>query len=887
MALPPRHRLGRFEIVSLLGVGGMGEVYRARDTRLGRDVALKVLAPALSADDNALQRFEQEARVVSGLAHPNIVTIFDVGSDDQSRYLVTELLDGATLRERLERGPLPLSTVLEIAIQIAAALAAAHAAGIVHRDLKPHNVFITRSGVAKLLDFGISRLTERPQAGSETEGTVAHITATREGTILGTPSYMSPEQARGLVADARADLFAFGCVMYEMLSGVVAFERPTSMDTFAAVLSAEPVPLAASLNIPPVIQRTVNRCLQKDPADRFQSAKDLLFVLEAARDEAFGRKKAADASQPRHGSTLLLGAAGAAVLSAIVTSAVWMRSAPPPASPPVLKSTVVVPASAKPIAPAISPDGKWVAYVGLADGRPDVYVQFLAGGAPVNLTRDADMPVQNRTIVGGIDILPDGSGVAVAGRPRPVGLWQTPGIWILPAPSGGPARRVTDRYAAMRWSPDGRRVAGVLANPLLGDALAIAAADGQDERVLVPLRAGLHLHHVAWGHDGRHVYYTRTLEVNHSLGDIYRVSADGGSPEVVVATAGTVMYPTPLPDGKALIYAGNHAGEGLNIWLRPLDGSPEWRLTTGAGEYTEPFVSRSSDQLVCLARRRRGELIRVPVSSSSSPPAVTVVGSPGSGDGEPSVGPGNDRIFISSQRSGHRRIWSIDETGQRLTPLTSGADEERRPAISPDGRTVAFVSNRGGRRGIWVVPAEGGTARLLVHAEVVEAVSWAPDSKRLVYAAADRDDLKLWIVDAAGGAPTPLAGDGGRTPTWSPVGDVIAAVRASDDVPYVHFFSGSGAVVREPLAIGPLSVPTAMAWSPDGLHLGMVNLPGRAAAEAWIVRVADGNLHKLAEFPAPAELDGVTWTRDGQALLVGRIEYESEVLLIEGFQRRP
>jgi Tol biopolymer transport system component len=287
--------------------------------------------------------------------------------------------------------------------------------------------------------------------------------------------------------------------------------------------------------------------------------------------------------------------AGSAVLAVAVAAGLWASpGAPPPANaaPLVLHATLIVPVSARPIAPAISPDGKWVTYLGLAGGEPNLYVQYLSGGPPVNFSGALDLPLQTRTVVGGIDVLPDGSAIGVAGRPRRNGLWRVPGIWVVPAPLGGAPRLHSERFAAVRWSPDGRQIAAVIANPLIGDAVAVAAADGQEERILVPAAGGMHLHQVAWGHDGHFVYFSRTLEPNHALGEIYRVAATGGAIEPVVSTQGTAMFPAPTPDGRAVIYAGDRNGEGLNIWWHPLDGTPERRLTVGAGEFSEPFISR-------------------------------------------------------------------------------------------------------------------------------------------------------------------------------------------------------------------------------------------------------------------------------------------------------
>lgn len=329
----------------------MGVVYRARDTRLDRDVALKVLADGLSADADAVRRFEQEARAASSLNHPNIVTVYDAGVDEGTAYLVTELLQGATLRERSSRGDSRRGDTVEIAIQIAAGLAAAHRAGIVHRDVKPQNIFVTKNGVIKLLDFGIARLsrTDEP-TGAEADTRPA---MTREGAILGTPAYMAPEQIRGQAVDARADIFAFGCVLHEMLTGAGPFERATPADAMAAVLADAPPARTANPG-PPALERIVRRCLEKDPADRFQSAADLQFALEAVRDPDPSPSPSRRVGAHFSASSLPL-FAGAAVLAVAVITGLWLsRGSTPPsdAVPQVLQATTVVPASARPIAPA-------------------------------------------------------------------------------------------------------------------------------------------------------------------------------------------------------------------------------------------------------------------------------------------------------------------------------------------------------------------------------------------------------------------------------------------------------------------------------------------------------------------------------------------------------
>src|SRR5208283_4648212 len=309
-------KLGDYEVESLLGSGGMGEVYRARDSRLGRDVAIKVLPSFLSADSDRLRRFEQEARAAAALSHPNILAVYQMGTYEGAPYLVSELLEGETLREPIRRGRLAVRKAIDYGVQIARGLAAAHEKGIVHRDLKPENLFVTKDGRLKILDFGLAKLTQ-PQPGSEnsaltlTEGTEA-------GVVMGTVGYMSPEQVRGQPADHRADIFAFGAILYEMLAGKRAFEKPTSPETMTAILNEDPPGISqVTANIPLAMQRVVHRCLEKNPEQRFQSASDMAFALDALSESGGSAYSAKAATGPRRRSKTIVAAAVVALALSI------------------------------------------------------------------------------------------------------------------------------------------------------------------------------------------------------------------------------------------------------------------------------------------------------------------------------------------------------------------------------------------------------------------------------------------------------------------------------------------------------------------------------------------------------------------------------------------
>src|SRR5271155_2988490 len=333
MSLTTGTKLGPYEIVSPLGAGGMGEVYRAKDTRLGREVALKVLPESIARDGGRLHRFEQEARAVAALNHPNILAVFDIGQFNGMPFFVSELLQGESLRAALDRGSLPQRKAIEYGVQIAQGLAAAHDKGIVHRDLKPENIFVTKDGHIKILDFGLAKLADpAPGAASEHDGLTRTSSHTVPGEVMGTASYMAPEQVRGQLADPRTDIFAFGAVLYEMLSGRRAFRRDTPAETMTAVLREDPPELSdASHPVSPALDRIIRRCLEKNPEQRFRSARDLSFALGAlSGSDASGAAKIANAQAPRKQPLALWFAVAAILIAACaVTWFAARKSAPP------------------------------------------------------------------------------------------------------------------------------------------------------------------------------------------------------------------------------------------------------------------------------------------------------------------------------------------------------------------------------------------------------------------------------------------------------------------------------------------------------------------------------------------------------------------------------
>jgi eukaryotic-like serine/threonine-protein kinase len=426
-----------------LGAGGMGEVYRARDPRLDREVAITVLSPTVATDPGALARFEREAMSIAKLSHPNILAIFEFGREADIAFVVTELVDGETLRTRLDAGAIPARKAIAYALQVARGMAAAHARGIVHRDLKPENVMITRDDHVKILDFGLAKPIDTGGADMTRGASVA----TSAGTVLGTFGYMAPEQVRGQAVDHRADMFAFGAVLYEMLGGERAFRGETAADTMTAILTKDPPDLdAAGWSIAPALDRIVRRCLEKAPELRFQSANDLAFALETLSTVSTSSASAMDVAAPAPTRLAWLPWSVAA-LALVAAAASWLSRGVAGTPDPLWDSfTRVTESAGEETAPSLSPDGSTVAYSVRVNGNWDIYAQRVGGRNATPIVND---PARDE---GGPAFSPDGSMIAFHESD------SDGGIFVAGA-TGESVRRVTDSGFHPAWSPDGKQIA--------------------------------------------------------------------------------------------------------------------------------------------------------------------------------------------------------------------------------------------------------------------------------------------------------------------------------------------------------------------------------------------------------------------------------------------
>jgi hypothetical protein len=654
MALAAGTHLGPYRIIALIGSGGMGEVYRAHDARLGRDVAIKVLPQWLRDTPEVRARFEREARTISQLSHPHICTLHDRGHQDGIDFLVMELIEGQTLAQRLARGPLPVAETLALGRQIAEALDRAHRAGVVHRDLKPGNVMLTRGG-AKLMDFGLARpavTAAAPDAMSHSPTMSTPLTA--EGTIVGTFQYMAPEQLEGKEADARTDLWALGCVLYEMATGARAFEGKSQASLIAAIMTGVPRPITELSPVaPPALERLIQRCLQKDPDSRIQSALDVAFVLDLiAGGDPLGAASGPRATSAARRAAPLLWTAAAALIVAVAFVAGRFTT---PASDQGSIRVSTLSQGTRDSEPGASRDGRLVAFSAVRQNGPGLWLMDMVTHSEVKLTRDDDH-FPRFTADGGTVLFTRSQ----KGRQS---LWRVPAI-------GGAPRLLLDDAADVDASPDGSRIAYIAStvdSAGVRARLMVAKADGTGGRELWS-RGSVGVASPRWSADSRRVVILRSGSQN-SASALIVVDVSSGAAREYSAPNGHVLS-NAVWDGTehGLIVA---EGVGVTAVQRGSSGRL-FRLDSRSGRY-----------------RPLGWLESFPATIDLLPDGRLVLWGPMARQNLREVGMG-----------------ARDLTGGRL--LTSGMAMDRQPVYSPDGKSVMFSSNRGGTLDLWEVSVESG-----------------------------------------------------------------------------------------------------------------------------------------------------------------------------------
>lgn len=807
MTLEPNTRLGPYEILSHIGAGGMGEVYRARDGRLGRDVAIKILPATYTDSDERLSRFEQEARAAGVLNHPNVVAVYDVGQHDGAPYVVTELLEGETLRDKLRTGALTPRRAVDFAVQVARGLAAAHEKGIIHRDVKPENLFVTNDGRVKILDFGLAKV--QPEIPVGADSAVATLRApTNPGVVMGTVGYMSPEQVRGLTVDHRTDIFSLGAVIYEMLTGRRAFHGDSAIEIMNSILKEEPPEITSLIGAVPLgLDRIVRHCIEKQPDARFQSASDLAFDLEAQSLYSGSLTSAARPARRWNPRRMWPVVAALALIAALVTGLVAGRTAFAPEAPPTPTYSQLTFRKGAVGTARFAPDGQTVVYSAAWEGRPSDL--FLARpGNPE--TRPLDLPNAQILAIsksGDMAVARDGTLLRVAltgGTPRAVIEHVEGADWLpsgedlavvhfdegkfrLEYPIGNVLYSSDTVLSTPRFSPDGRHIA-FFNHPIKGDDRgSVMVTDiGANTRVLSENWTSLG--GLAWSPTGDEIWFAGALTgANRSL---YAVTVDGAS-RLISSVAGSLYLHDVTRDGRALVVResvrseviGHTPGDGEPRELSWLDGSNAADLSndgstlliaetnhgggTNYGTYLRkmdgsPAVRLGEGNGMSLSPDGKWAIAIIP----SAPPKLALLPTgPGESRVLPATGleqiaggkwfPDGRRIALLGQETGKAwRTYVVDVTTGKVEPLTP--DGVKGYAMTADGRFLAAFDVSAKSWSLY--PTEGGDPQPIPAVKESEMpIQFSADGRSLYVRELTQFPVRLFRINLATSVREPIA----------------------------------------------------------------------------------------------------------------------------------
>jgi serine/threonine protein kinase/Tol biopolymer transport system component len=937
-------RLGSYQILALLGSGGMGEVYLAQDTRLGRRVALKLLPPFFTQDEQRLRRFQQEARAASALNHPNIITIFDIGQTDGLHFMVTEYIEGETLRAAMHKG-LTLDRALDAAMQTAGALQAAHQAGIAHRDVKPENIMLRSDGYVKVLDFGLAKLTEKAALTGDTQAATVARVETDPGMVMGTASYMSPEQARGLKVDPRTDIFSLGVVLYEMIAGRLPFAGETASDVMAAILDKQPLPLARfAPDAPSEIQWIVTRALRKDRDERYQTVREMLGDLREVKHDLDAQARAERRAAPetsgkvtgqppsqqnvaertnqlaaatgtvatrttssaeiilseikRHKTGAALTLAALVLIIAGIVFALYKFFGPSKPEPTHAPKFTALTSGGK-VGDliidgdvTISPDGKYITYAVFDDKRQmSLWVKQVSTNSQAQIVPPANVFFQ------GTSFSRDGEFVYYVTFDR-INRFA-PALYRVPVIGGTSTLVMRNVWSPPGFSPDGRRFAVIRHLPERTETeILIANTDSSVEpSVLTSIKAPDYLADEtapSWSPDGKLIACAMKSHAGEETATIVGVSvADGKLSRLTSENWGDMARVLWLEDGSGLIFTASTAVNqiGLQIWFLPYPEGKARRITNdlnGYGGSSLGVTADSSTIATIQARESSRVVVLSPNEDESHARQVTPGGRTDGTDGLSWTPDG--RIVYSARDGDNSDLWMVNADGTGRRQLTADAYWEHDATVSPDGRYIVFQSERAGNLNLWRIDADGNNPKQLTEGNAAEANPvFSPDGQWVVFMRGSDNKPTVWKVNINGGAPVQLTDQFSLNPVVSPDGKWIAYGSLEEQPgnpprPRLHIIAFEGGKPLKTIDLPASIVPErgGIQWTPDGQAICYAAFRA-GMPNLWAQPIDGGPPKPLTDFKSDF-IYRYAFSRDGKQIAVARGIDTKDLVLIKDFR---